>query len=306
VLLAAIISIIDNSLIPETLDEQDALDADGNTEIFICIFHLHRARFDLFTLRKEFTVICYEHPLNERIRTLLRLEDLFKRIDFFSAKDSPMQHHASLMTLFEALEITARADIKSDLLQELERQKQILEGMRKNPNISETALENVLENIQSTFRSMLEISGKVGEYLRDNEWLMTIKQRTSIPGGVCEFDLPSYHYWLSLDPALRRKDFNEWLAPLLPIRNAFGIVLYLLRSSGKTMQCIAQHGIFQQPSSDYMAHMLRVSVNEDFPCVPEISANKYALNIRFIPSQSGQRIKVYEKDVAFELTFCNL
>ncbi|WP_090330525.1 cell division protein ZapD [Nitrosomonas sp. Nm51] len=251
-------------------------------------------------------MISYEHPLNERIRTLLKLEDLFKKMDFFSAKDSPMQHQASLMTLFEILEIISRADIKTDLLQELERQKQMLEALRRNPDISESALDNVLDNIQTTFRSMLEISGKVGEHLRDNEWLMTIKQRTSIPGGVCEFDLPSYHYWLNLDPSLRRKDFNEWLAPLLPVRNAFGIVLYLLRSSGKTTQNIARQGIFQQPGSDYHAHMLRVSVNEDFPCVPEISANKYALNIRFIPSQSGQRVKVYEKDVAFELTFCNL
>ncbi len=251
-------------------------------------------------------MICYEHPLNERIRTLLRLEDLFKKIDFFSAKDSPFQHHASLITLFELLEITTRADIKTDLLQELERQKQILETLRKNPNISESALDNVLDNIQTTFRSMLEISGKVGEHLRENEWLMTIKQRTSIPGGVCEFDLPSYHYWLNLDPALRRKDFNEWLAPLLPVRNASEIVLYLLRSGGKTTQHIAHQGIFQQPGADYFAHMLRIRVNEDFPCVPEISANKYALNIRFIPSQSGQRVKVYEKDVTFELTFCNL
>ncbi|WP_090656479.1 cell division protein ZapD [Nitrosomonas marina] len=251
-------------------------------------------------------MICYEHPLNERIRTLLKLEDLFKKIDFFSAKDSPMQHHASLMTLFEILEVTSRADIKTDLLQELERQKQLLETLRKNPDISESALDNVLDNIQTTFRSMLEISGKVGEHLRDNEWLMTIKQRTNIPGGICEFELPSYHYWLNLDPSLRRKDFNEWLAPMLPIRNAFDIVLYLLRGSGKTTQNIAYQGIFQQPGSDYIAHMLRVSVSEDFPCVPEISANKYALNIRFIPSQSGQRVKVYEKDVSFELTFCNL
>lgn len=33
-------------------------------------------------------------------------------------------------------------------------------------------------------------TGKVDVHLRDNDWLMTIKQRTVIPGGVCEFDLP--------------------------------------------------------------------------------------------------------------------
>ena len=85
-------------------------------------------------------MICYEHPLNERIRTLLRLEDLFNKIDFFSTKDTAIEHHASLVALFEVLEITSRADIKSDLLQELERQKQILESLRKNPNVSEAAL----------------------------------------------------------------------------------------------------------------------------------------------------------------------
>ena len=138
-------------------------------------------------------MICYEHPLNERIRTLLRLEDLFNKIDFFSTKDTAIEHHASLVALFEVLEITSRADIKSDLLQELERQKQILESLRKNPNVSEAALDNVLNDIKITFREMLNIPGKVGEHLRENDWLMTIKQRIGIPGGCCAFDLPSYH-----------------------------------------------------------------------------------------------------------------
>ncbi|WP_374565779.1 cell division protein ZapD, partial [Nitrosomonas sp.] len=89
-------------------------------------------------------MICYEHPLNERIRTLLRLEDLFNRIDFFSSKDTATEHHASLVALFEVLEITSRADIKSDLLQELERQKQILEMLRKNPEVSEAVLDGIL------------------------------------------------------------------------------------------------------------------------------------------------------------------
>ncbi len=251
-------------------------------------------------------MICYEHPLNERIRTLLRLEDLFNRIDFFSAKDTSIEHHAALVALFEVLDITSRADIKSDLLQELERQKQILEILRKNPDISEAALNKVLNDIQTTFRDMLNIAGKVGEHLRENEWLMSIKQRISMPGGACEFDLPSYHYWLHLDPALRRDDFNTWFTLLLPARNACNIVLHLLRSSGKTFQFIARQGIFQQTGSGCIAHMLRLKVSEDYPCVPEISANKYALSIRFIPSQSGQKVKVYEDDVPFELTFCNL
>lgn len=251
-------------------------------------------------------MICYEHPLNERVRTLLRLEDLFNRITFFAAKDTAIEHHAMLAALFEVLDITSRADIKSDLLQELERQKQSLEALRRNPNISEAVLDQVLEDIQITFRSMLNISGKVGEHLRGNEWLMGIKQRAGVLGGVSAFDLPSYHYWLHSDPEIRRQDFSEWLAPLLPIRDGFSIVLHLLRKSGKTFNYLAEQGIFQQTGSGCTAHLLRLKISDDLPCIPEISANKYALNIRFIHSELGQKSKVYAEDVNFELTFCNL
>ena len=211
-----------------------------------------------------------------------------------------------LTALFEILEITSRADIKSDLLQELERQKQMLEMLRKNPNVSETVLDEVLTSIKVTFREMLDLPGKVGEHLRDNEWLMSIKQRIAIPGGCCVFDLPSYHYWLNLDPNLRQKNLNEWLTPFQSVRNAFGIVLFLLRKSGKTLKFVANQGNFQQTGAVLSAHMLRLNISNDLPCIPEISANKYALNIRFIPFHSKQKNKTYEGDVTFEITFCNL
>lgn len=251
-------------------------------------------------------MICYEHPLNERIRTLLRLEDLFDKVAFFSAKDEAVEHHSALVTLFEILDVTSRADMKSELLQELERQKQALEIMRRSPDISEGALNEVLGNIQAASQNMLNMTGKIGEHMRENEWLMSIKQRMGIPGGVCEFDLPSYHYWLHLNPELRRSDLNEWLAPLLPLEDGFSIVLHLLRNSGKTLLHTAYRGVYQQMGSGRVAHMLCLKVKESLPCVPEISANKYALNIRFVITGSRQKTKIYEDDVEFELTFCNL
>jgi len=251
-------------------------------------------------------VICYEHPLNERIRVLLRLEELFNRIIFFLSKNTAAEHHATMLALFEILDVTSRGDLKSDLLQELERQKQKLEVLRSNPTISEATLDQVLKDILAAFHSMLNISGKVGGQLRSNEWLMNIKQRAGVPGGVCEFDLPSYHYWLHLNPDLRRCDFDAWLAPLIPIRDSVSIVLYLLRGSGKIFKQVAKQGVFKQSGADRTAHMLRLNISEDFPCIPEISANKYALNIRFVLSDLGNKIKVHNSDVAFDLIFCSL
>lgn len=251
-------------------------------------------------------MISYEYPLNERVRTLLRLEDLYDKVLYFVAKSDSIEHHVALLSLFEILDVTSRADLKSDMLQELERQKQLLETLRSNPEVSEDALDHVLHDIDHTYRELREFPGKIGQHLRDNEWLMGIKQRTSIPGGVCEFDLPSYHYWLHQDPALRRQDLNDWLVPFLPIRDGIAIVLRLLRDSGKSGGYTACQGVFQQMMAGRVAQMLRLRLSADLPCTPEISANKYALNIRFIVAGSVQKPKVFEHDVEFELTFCNL
>ncbi|MGH8670585.1 MAG: cell division protein ZapD, partial [Burkholderiales bacterium] len=162
-------------------------------------------------------VICYDYPLNERVRTLLRLEDMFEKVQFFAAQDTAPTHHSALVTLFDIMEMIGRADLKSDLLQELERKRLAFESLRNRPEVSEHALDKVLEDIRTTIANLHQGVGKIGQHLRENEWLMSIKQRTGIPGGVCEFDLPSYHYWLARNPLLRRDDIRDWLAPMLSI-----------------------------------------------------------------------------------------
>jgi len=251
-------------------------------------------------------VITYEYPLNERIRTLLRLEDLYDRVAFFIDKASPLDHQAALVGIFEILEVSSRGDLKSDLLQELDRQRLFLETLRSNPAISVEKLDTVVEEIEAAFAALLASSGKTGQHLRENEWLMTIKQRAAVPGGTCEFDLPSFHHWLHSDGTARRADLSAWLEPLASIGVALRIVLRVLRESGKTLPLIAFRGVFQQMPMERAVHMLRLKLPHELQCVPEISANKYALNIRFILPGSVQRTKVYERDVEFELAYCSL
>jgi cell division protein ZapD len=251
-------------------------------------------------------VITYEYPLNERIRTLLRLEDLYDRVRYFLAVDDPHAHHACLTGLFEIVEVASRADLKSDLLQELDRQRTFLEALRSNPAISEEKLDSVLREIESAFANLHATSGKTGQSLRENEWLMAIKQRVGIPGGTSEFDLPSYHHWLHQDSARRRADLEGWLKPMLPIHAALSIVLRVLRESGRTVSLMAFQGVYQQTPAEKPAQMLRLMLGHDLACVPEISANKYALNVRFLLPEGVQKSRVYEHDVPFDLAFCNL
>ncbi len=247
----------------------------------------------------------YEYPFNERIRTLLRLEDLHEKFDFFIRNDHPLQHHVALTTIYEMLEVAGRADLKSDLLQELERQKNTLLGFKTNPNVEAARLDAVLNDIERTSTALIVMQGKTGQHIRDNEWLMSIRGRTIIPGGACEFDLPSYHAWQQLPPEQRRSDILSWFAPLEPLFGAIRIVLRLLRESGRATQIIAIAGSYQQMLQGRSYQLLRVHIDDSLGAIPEISANKYVLWIRFTSQGGDMKSKPYEGDVPFELTLCN-
>ncbi|WP_293765595.1 cell division protein ZapD [uncultured Aquitalea sp.] len=250
-------------------------------------------------------MISFEFPVTERTRTLLRLEHLYGRLAYFFGKDHPLDHHAGLLVLFELMETASRADLKADLLQELERQKQILEPLRENPNVAEDTLERVLEDIEQASAQLLGITGKFGQHLRENEWLMAIKQRAGIPGGTCQFDLPSYFLWQQKPAEERRQDLKRWAGPLMPTAEAARILLKLLRDGGKTHHYVARAGAFQQMSGGKIVQLIRVAYDPALNVLPELSANKYALNIRFVSAVTGEtRPRQTEQDVDFSLTNC--
>lgn len=251
-------------------------------------------------------MIVFEYPLNERIRTMLRLEDLFEKIAHFRRADGAREHHVALATLFEVLEVAWRGDLKVDLIQELDRQRQSLLSFRNNPKISEEALSGALYEIEQASTALLALTGKVGQSLRDNEWLMSVKGRAGIPGGVCEFDVPSYHLWLHRPPDYRREQLDHWLRGFVPIRDGLAIVLRLLRASGRPESRNAPGGVFQMTPAGPAPQMVRVETEDDEGCVPEVSANKYALNIRFTTQDGGARARACDRDVPFRITLCNL
>ena len=250
-------------------------------------------------------MIVYEYPFNERIRTLLRLEDLYEKFKFFVHQEHPMQHHVALATIFDMLEVAGRADLKSDLLQELERQKQSLLSYRSNPNVATEMLDAVLAELDAVSSALVAAQGKTGQNVRDNEWLMSIRGRTIIPGGACEFDLPSYYAWQHRPAEQRQADIMGWFAPLAPLFEALALVLRLLRDSGAPVKMIATGGSYQQMLQGKVYQMLRLSIDASLGAIPEISANKYMLWVRFTTQDGDCKPKALEEDVPFNLTLCN-
>ncbi len=248
--------------------------------------------------------VLYEYPFGERIRTLLRLEDLFDKLAFFQGQTHPYCHHTALLTLFEILEITSRSDLKGELLQELERHRQALLALRNNPQVAEDRLAAVLHDVEHAQAGLNAVPGKAGQALRDNEWLTSIRSRAGIPGGTCEFDLPSYHAWLMRDAASRAADLEGWVRPLSQFTGAMTIVLRLLRETAHRAQQVALQGAFQQTLQGRTYALLQVRVPAGELAIPEISANKYMLWIRFVAADRDLKPKPVDRDVPFELSLC--
>jgi cell division protein ZapD len=241
---------------------------------------------------------------------LLRLEALFDNVAHFSSLDGAAENQAALANLFEILDVVGRADLKMDLIQELERQRQTLLGFRNNPDISEDSLSGALYEIERATSALLALHGKFGQHLRENDWLMSVKSRFAIPGGACKFDLPSYHYWLNQPVASRRAALGQWTKSILPVRDALGIILRLLRSSGQEARLVATRGQYQRMSGNgggSVAQMVRIVLASGERVIPEVSANRYALNIRFtLPPEPDCKTRSCDRDVEFDLAFCNL
>ena len=254
------------------------------------------------------THIHYEQPLNERIRTLLRLEHLFAQSDMWITGDSAWHSRAVLDSLFEIQNVLGRADIGKELLKELERQADVLSQLNNNPNVDHQMLDDVLNQLDVLSDRLHAIEGLAGQNIRDNEFLNTIQQRSTIAGGNCDFDLPAYHQWLLLPAESRNTDITEWMSGYMPIRDAIRMILNLIRDGASTTKQVAEAGFYQQSLDTNIPYQLiRISLPHNHPCFAEISAGKHRFTIRFMqyPNKAQRPIQM-EEDVEFLLSCCQL
>ena len=251
-------------------------------------------------------VILYEYPFNERIRTYLRLERLFLSLFELIPRSDALDHHFALTTIFEVMDVGARADLKSDVLRDLEKQKQILNSYRGNPAIAEATLDQVIAQLDACFKTLNGLPGKAGQALTENDWLMSIRSRIGIPGGTCEFDLPAYFAWQHHSAEARQADLQRWAATLAPLAQAIALLLKLLRDSGAPQKVIAGGGQFQQNLPQGRTfQLLRIGLDPALNLIPEISGNRLMVSIRLMQHGDDDRLHSTQGDAAFELTLCS-
>jgi cell division protein ZapD len=250
-------------------------------------------------------VILYEYPFNERIRTYLRLEHLFHRLGELAARQHPTDHHYAITTIFEVMDVAARAELKTDVLKDLDRQKHTLNGYRGNPAISEAVLNDVTGQLDACFTDLNGLPGKAGQSLTENDWLMSIRSRIGIPGGTCEFDLPAYFAWQHFEADVRQHDLQRWMATLVPLAESVRMLLKLLRDSGSPQKMLAAGGQFQQTLPQGRTfQLLRLRIDPALGLIPEISGNRLLVSIRLMQQGDDDRLHLSGGDTDFELALC--
>ena len=250
--------------------------------------------------------ITYEQPLNERIRTFLRLEYLFKQAGHHLKGNSEWDSRATLTCILEMLAIFGNTNLKSEVLKELERHSSNLRRLERNPDVDTSQLSSLQADIESRTDQMHSIDGQIAKELKNSEFLTSIRQRSAIPGGTCDFDLPAFHYWLQQPPRERTRDLAQWLGNFNSIGQAIQLILSLTRNSTPLKTTLAAGGIYQRTLDPNLpCQMVRIALPQGRPYFAELSGGRHRFTARFLEfSTAENRARQTTRDVEFELACC--
>ncbi|HEC85467.1 MAG: cell division protein ZapD [Candidatus Parabeggiatoa sp. nov. 2] len=250
--------------------------------------------------------VIYEQPINERIRSLLRLEHLFAGIMYRLKGPAEWDSRAVIDSLIEVLDLLNRIDLRVELQKDLEYHAQILERWQRTPDVDTERLAKLLNKTRILLCRLGEIDRPVGDSLSQHQLFNLVRQRGTISGGTCRCDLPGYHHWLQKSPKQRQNELSDWLAPLLPLRDAIDLDLYFIRNNAIVSQEIATGGVFQSKlDANAQYRIIQVILATEHPCYPEIKGGKQRFTIRFFEQPDiEERPKPTEQNINFELRYC--
>ena len=253
-------------------------------------------------------VITYEQPLNERVRAFLRMEYLFRQVNSYLGGNSEWDARNAVGTLIEIADFLTRTDVKTELIKELERHSNTLNGLVNSPAVDGDRLKAILQKIDQYLEKLKDSSFQPGQRLRQNDLITSVKQRLAIPGGTCNFDIPAFYFWLYKPENVRNSDLEYWINDLVLLKESIQLSLQMIRNSNSPSRETAERGFFQrQIDANVSCQLIRVVLPYDSKCYPEISGGKHRFAIRFMEMESSSTRPVQASgDITFELHCCIL
>lgn len=250
--------------------------------------------------------LIFEQPLNERMRTFLRLDFLYNQAVHHHAGLTHWGSRAAVSSLLDIIAIAARTDTRSETLKEVERHLASLNEFQTRPGVDTSRLRALVSNLLRLRGELIGLGASWLQPLKESEFLSAIRHRSAIPGGTCDFDLPDYFFWLNQPPEQRAAAFTLWLEQLRPLCDAIAEVLWLTRQNGRVRQEIARGGVYHITfDRENPVQLMRIALPPDCGIFPEISGSHYRSSVRFVSWTIGEKARQAEGDIAFQLTCCS-
>lgn len=245
--------------------------------------------------------VLYEHPLNERIRNYLKLEQLFVQAKSCAPESITDNYQVFFNALFAIFDTLERNDIRGELIKDLEKLEQHLVVWSKSPEINSSALE---ENLQQAVAFICKLRANLPPWseLRNDKLLSSIKQRFAIQGGSSTFDLPQLQFWLNQPLHTVEKSISNWLDKLKELEQSIALVLKFLRQRSEFEIINTESGFYQDNGEGLL--LLRIKLDKSAQYYPTVSGNKFRYSIRFmLPCEKDGR-KYSNQATKFELARC--
>ncbi len=248
----------------------------------------------------------YEQPLIERMRTFMRLEFLYQQLLYNTESETDWASRATISTLLDIMAILSRGDVRKDVHKELDHQLALLERYLSMPDVDRSRLEALIVNLNEGRSALLEAGTNYLQPLKESEFLSSVKHRSAIPGGTCEFDLPVYSHWLRQPYDRRNQDLDLWISSIRPLCDAVLELLWLIRESAQPKDKVAENGMYQHSvQRGEQIRLLRIGIPSGHTLFPEISGSQHRFTVRFLEWTTVEARAVQTtKDVEFQLSIC--
>lgn len=241
--------------------------------------------------------LTFEFPLNEKIRNYLRIESIYLLLYDACRAETASQQYSFFRSLFELSEALERAEWKVELIKDLNQQCNNLERWQNVPGVDQFKITSLIKELIELSKKVNSLT-KLNSHLENDKLISTLRQRISLPGGTCNFDIPQYYHWCKMAEETRLVDVERWLQPYTNAIKAVKIILKLIREHAhEEMVTTNNNGIYHGCSQGY--NLLRIELINSKNSFPITSGHRDRFTIR-ISNTDGSA----NKKTSIKLIYC--
>ena len=247
----------------------------------------------------------YELPLNERLRTFMRIEFLHSRLKYFSSNlDDNWQTRTVIHTLLEIYSILSRTDVRREVLADLDRYIIQMQRFQSAPDADNNMVNNVLEDLDSIKIQLVDIGTDYLLKLREDEFIASLLHRHTLPGGKAEFDMPKYKFFLESHKKNVVDQINSWIDVIRSICEGIDKLMWIIRESNEPIATVAVGGQYNHQIEKRTQISLVRIITDEVNIYPEISGGRHLIAVRFFNQNRDGEYVQFEDNVEFKISLC--